>query len=130
MSPVLPQFIKFAGVGVIGTLAHYLVLILSVELFDADTVLASSLGALAGAIVNYILNYRFTFQSNKQHSEAFIKFLLVAGIGFAFNGLLMGLFTRVLNWFYLFAQVITTLLVLVWNFIGNRLWTFAHPPLK
>ncbi len=130
MSSILPQLIKFAGVGVLGTFAHYLVLILVVELFHTDIVIASSLGALTGAIVNYILNYKFTFRSNKQHSEAFIKFLLVAGVGFGFNGLLMGIFTHMLEWFYLFSQIVTTLIVLIWNFIGNRLWTFAHNPLK
>jgi putative flippase GtrA len=27
---------------------------------------------------------------------------------------------------YVAAQVIATVLVLVWNFVGNSIWTFAH----
>ncbi len=126
MSSILPQFIKFAGVGVIGTLAHYLVLIISVELFAINVVFSTSMGAFTGAVINYILNYSFTFQSNKKHSEAFAKFIMVAGVGFGLNALFMSVFTHIFGWFYLAAQIITTLLVLVWNFIGNRLWTFAH----
>jgi putative flippase GtrA len=29
------------------------------------------------------------------------------------------------GWYYLAAQVCATLLVLLWNYFGNRLWTFG-----
>jgi len=120
------QFAKFASVGVIGTIAHYAVLIVAVELLQADAVLASSAGALAGATVNYALNYSFTFASEKRHRDALPKFLLVASVGFVLNGILMVLITNLFGVMYLFAQFATTILVLLWNYIGNRLWTFRH----
>lgn len=127
MTSIAAQFVKFAGVGAIGTTAHYLVLVALMELVGTHAVIASSAGALAGALVNYILNYRYTFRSSKRHSEALTKFLVIAGIGFLLNGLLMGLFTGRLSLHYFIAQIATTLAVLVWNFVGNRAWTFAHP---
>ncbi|MGB5834694.1 MAG: GtrA family protein [Thiohalocapsa sp.] len=120
------QFLKFAGLGGIGTLAHYAILILLMELVNSEVLIASSLGALTGAVVNYALNYRYTFRSQKQHKEALSKFLLVAGVGFMLNLALMAVFTYPLGWAYLWAQAATTLIVLVWNFLGNLLWTFAH----
>jgi putative flippase GtrA len=125
MTSITAQFIRFAGVGVIGTGAHYLVLVALMELFDGEAIIASSAGALTGALVNYILNYHFTFRSNKRHVEAMTKFLAIAAVGFVLNGLLMSLLVYGLGLFYLAAQVLTTLTVLIWNFAGNRWWTFA-----
>jgi putative flippase GtrA len=125
MTGIAAQFIRFAGVGVIGTGAHYLVLVALMELFDGEAIIASSAGALTGALVNYILNYHFTFRSNKRHVEAMTKFLAIAAVGFVLNGLLMSLLVYGLGLFYLAAQVLTTLTVLIWNFAGNRWWTFA-----
>ena len=120
------QFVKFAGVGAIGTAAHYATLVLLVQTQWAGPVIASSAGAVVGAVVNYLLNYHYTFASNRRHREAFWRFFTIAAVGFLLNGLLMALLTQQLALFYLLAQVITTLLVLVWNFLGNRVWTFRE----
>ena len=126
MTNLFEQFIKFAGVGVIGTAAHYAVLVVLIEVLGADAVVASSTGALVGALVNYILNYRYTFQSTKRHSEALTKFLVIAGVGFVLNGIMMAVMTKILSIHYFLAQVVSTSSVLVWNFAGNRIWTFSH----
>src|SRR4030065_705316 len=98
----------FTGVGVIGTAAHYLTLITLVQLTGLNAVLASSTGAVAGAIVNYILNYYYTFQSKKRHHEAAVKFFTVAGVGFILNGLIMQWGTVGLGFHYLIAQLVAT----------------------
>lgn len=121
---MLEQFIKFSGVGAIGTMVHYATLIGLVQFITTNPVLASSIGAIIGAIVNYILNYYYTFNSSKDHKETLWKFFSIATIGFIMNGLMMVLLTEVLSLFYLIAQIITTGTVLIWNFLGNRLWTF------
>jgi putative flippase GtrA len=36
--------------------------------------------------------------------------------------------SRETDWHYLLAQILTTALVLVWNFLLNRAWTFAQRP--
>jgi putative flippase GtrA len=82
------------------------------------------MGFSGGAMVNYFLNYYVTFKSTKSHHEAMIKFSIVAVIGLILNTLMMALAIEVFALYYLLAQVISTGLVLFWNFIGNRLWTF------
>jgi len=119
------QFILFTGVGAIGTVAHYVLLIILVEMFGANVVAASTAGAILGALVNYSLNRRFTFRSDKRHGEALTKFLIIAALGLAFNSFFMFVFTEILHVHYLLAQIFSTGLVLVWNFAGNRLWTFS-----
>jgi putative flippase GtrA len=120
------QFVAYTGAGAIGTAAHYLTLILLVELLRVPPLFASSAGAIAGALVNYVLNYKFIFKSDKSHAEAMTKFLIVAAAGFCINFLLMWLLVNKLLVNYLIAQVITTGVVLVTNYTANRIWTFKR----
>ena len=116
----------FAGIGAIGTIGHYTVLIVLVQFWAVDPVFASSFGFIVGAIINYILNYHFTFQSDKQHSEALTKFLIVATIGAGINGFIMYIGVENTRINYLVIQIFATLVVLIWNFVVNKVWTFAH----
>ena len=50
------QFLRFAGAGIFGTTAHYLVLLGLVELAGTNAVLASFIGFICGALVNYTLS--------------------------------------------------------------------------
>lgn len=124
---ILRQFIMFGGVGLIGTAAHFATLAALVEGIGVDAVVASGWGFAAGALVNYLLNRRLTFRSDAPHAVALPKFLAVAGAGFLLNTLLMLVGLSWLHFHYLLAQALATLLVLFWNFAGNRLWTFRAP---
>lgn len=116
---------RFAVVGIIGTVAHYVLLVMLVEMLAVNAVVASTAGATLGALVNYLLNRRYTFRSEKRHGEALTKFLIIAASGLALNSSFMLLFVEILGVYYLLAQVVSTGLVLVWNFVGNRFWTFS-----
>src|SRR5512145_2173194 len=84
------QFSKFAAVGSVGTLFHYLLLIALVSGFSVLPALATSCGAVLGALVNDWLNRVFTFQSERQHREALPRYLLMASVGLGLNALLLG----------------------------------------
>jgi putative flippase GtrA len=120
------QFLGFALVGAIGTAVHYAVLVLGVALFGIGPVIASSCGAVLGAVTNYLLNYRFTFRSKKAHSEALVKFFVVAAVGLGINAALVDVVIRFFAAHYLVAQVIATAAVLFWGFVANRIWTFKE----
>ena len=116
----------FTLVGAFGTLAHYVLLVILVELLEIDAVIASMAGALLGATINYVLNYRFTFNSRTRHRIALPRFLAVASVGFLINTSLMWVAVSLTNLHYIIGQILTTSLVLLWNFIGNRFWTFEE----
>jgi putative flippase GtrA len=126
MTELFQQFIRFAGVGCMSAIGHYGLLILLVQLVNVSAVTASTAGALLGAGINYFLNYRFTFRSTKQHKESIYKFILVAAVGLALNTLFMWVGVDLLNAHYLPSQIVTTGLVMVWSFTGNRFWTFQE----
>ena len=120
------QFITFTGVGAIGTLAHYITLIMLVNIAGVNPVIASGNGFVVGAFVNYYLNYHVTFRSNKRHAETFIKFFSIALVGLLINTFLMYITTELMKINYILSQIFTTGVVLIWNFLCNRLWTFKE----
>jgi putative flippase GtrA len=118
------RLVKFAGVGAVGLLVHYMILTVLVEFGVLGMVYASAIGFTAGGVVNYCLNYRYTFCSSKRHCEAMLKFFAIISLGLILNTVLMYVFTRRFSFHYLLAQIISTGVTLIWNFSGNRLWTF------
>lgn len=118
------QFVAFAGMGVVGTLAHYATLLALVEWGGLGSVAGSAIGFVAGALVNYTLNYTFTFRSSAPHRVALPRFMTVAAVGFCLNALVMLAGTRWLSLHYLVVQVLATGMVLIWGFAAHSLWTF------
>lgn len=124
--PLLAQIASFAWVGILATGAHFATLALVVERGVAGPVVASTLGAVVGAVVSYVLNRAFTFESTRSHAGAVPRFVVVALVSFILNGALMDLLVHRLGVFYLLAQVITTAVTMLWTFSGYRVWAFAH----
>lgn len=122
------NFVKFLGVGGTATLLQYAVLILMVEFEFAEPVVASTFGYALSSICNYLLNYYFTFGSNAHHHLAALKFTVVAITGLCINSGLVYLLTEVLDLHYLFAQVLSTATVLLWNFFIHNHWTYKSTP--
>ncbi|TSA19235.1 MAG: GtrA family protein [Betaproteobacteria bacterium] len=105
-------------------IGHYGLLIALVQLAAVQPVPASAAGALLGAWINYSLNYRYTFRSTRRHRESVLRFGIVAAIGLVLNTLFMWIGVDVIGVHYLLSQIVTTGLVLIWSFAGNRFWTF------
>ena len=120
------RLVSFIGVGAVATLVQYCILVFSVEILGLKPFLGSSIGFAISAVLNYWLNYHFTFRSQNSHVGAATRFALVALAGLILNALAMVLLARVPRLPYVAAQVIATVVVLAWNFLGNSLWTFAH----
>jgi putative flippase GtrA len=120
------QFLHFAAVGAIGTLIQYGVLWTGVEFLATSAVVASGVGYALGSVVNYLLNYFFTFERGKSHVETASKYYAVLGVGWCINTGLMGLLAHHWGLNYWFAQLLATGVGLMWNFIGSRWWAFKH----
>ena len=117
------QFLRYAGAGAAGTLVQYATLVVLVQTQAAGAVAASTLGAIAGALVNYVLNHRLTFASERTHAQALPRFAAVAAAGIAVNALVVALLVGA-GAHYLVAQVVATGVVLVAGYLANRAWTF------
>lgn len=118
------KFMKFSGVGAVATALQYLILIGLVQLAAISATLASAIGFVVSAVVNYLLNYHFTFSSRECHREASVKFVAVAVMGLIGNTSIVRLGTEVWDVHYLLAQMVATIVVVLLTFTGNYVWTF------
>lgn len=120
------QFLRFAQVGVVATVTTYAVLIVGVEGLHTNAVAASAAGYVAGVVVNYILNYWYTFGSDQRHQVVIPKFLAVMAGGMLINAAVMYSGINWLGMHYVLAQLAAVAVVFMWSFTANRLWAFAR----
>jgi len=124
-STLATRFAAFTSVGAIGTVAHYLTLVLLVEMGGANSALAAAAGAGLGAIVNYTLNYRFTFRSKARHLDSVPRFAATAIAGMLLSAFIVHMSVR---WGapYLAGQVAATGIVLLAGFASSQFWVFRR----
>ncbi len=94
-----------------------------VELVHVSPVLATVAGATMGAIVNYILNYQFTFSSRRSHQLAFPRFVAIAILGILLAAIIVKL-GEIIGLHYLLAQIVASICILLSGFLLNKYWTF------
>lgn len=117
---------RYGAAGVVGTLAHYMMLLGAVELFGLSVLSATSMGFFLGAIVNHELNRRFVFDARgKSYGHTAMKFSIIAVVGFCINLAAMFVLNSLLALQYFVAQVFATGLVFLITFLLNKSWTFG-----
>lgn len=119
------SFVSFVLVGAVCTGLHYLLLVVLVHATGLAAVPASVIGYVVSTLLSYALNRRKTFASDRAHAEALPRFAAVALAGCMLNaGLLWAMLGLGMHYFP--GQLLATLVVLFWNFLANRGWTFAE----
>ena len=121
--PALLQLMRYAAVGGVATLVHYLLLVLCVEFNAWPAWLASGLGGVAGAQIAYYGNRRFTFAHQGALGASWSRFQATAMLG-AVTGMGVVALAVSIGLHYLLAQMLATLLTLLLTFGINRRWTF------
>jgi len=124
------RFLRFLVVGAGGTIIDFSLLSL-LKLLGLPTLPANTISYLAGVINNFYWNRRWTFSETREQrwNKQFVQFLAVSLVGLLLNDALVvlleppftGWFGR---WGYLPAKAVATVVVVFWNYLGNRLWTF------
>jgi putative flippase GtrA len=118
------QIALFVAAGATATVVQYCVLVALIEVARTDPTLATVSAYVCGAVTSYLLNFRFTFKdSGTPFRKGLVKFLVVNVIGLGFNTLIFVAISN-LDAHYLLAQAFATGLVLVWNYLGARLFVF------
>lgn len=115
---------RYLTASVIGTVAHYCLMMALIYLASVDAVVASTCGAMIGAAIIYILNYYVTFRSTKTHQVAATRFALVAVLSVFMNGLILKGLLSWFDWHTMLLQGLTTLTVFALTYLLNRTWTF------
>lgn len=127
----ITKLLKFGVVGFSGILVDFGVTYLLKEKTRVHRYIANSLGFATAATTNYLLNRIWTFSStNPDVLVEYAQFFTIALIGLLLNNLIVYLLSDLkLKINFYIAKGIATIVVFLWNFTMNYLFTFAlHLP--
>lgn len=121
----LIKFFKFGLVGFSGLVIDFSITWICKEKLLLNKYLSNSFGFLFGVVNNYFLNKYFTFHNNDNHvATQFLSFLIISIIGFLLNTSFLYLLQKNTKINFYVCKVIVTVIVFVWNFTANSLYTF------
>ena len=137
------RFLKFCTVGIIGAVVDFGVMNLCMRLFAMPSRAASTVSFIAAVLSNFIWNHFWAYPDSREKplAQKLVQFALVSVVGLGIRYLLfLTIETPILNLsaavvpdgFPLDAEtvghnltlVISIVIVLIWNFLANRFWTY------
>tara|TARA_R110002096_G_scaffold265439_7_gene458952 strand:+ start:433 stop:858 length:426 start_codon:yes stop_codon:yes gene_type:complete len=101
------------------------VLIVLVEWFGVNEIVASAAGFIAATPINYALQKRYVFKSAENIGSRFFVYCVVTVIALGLNTLLFWMMINFTNIHYTLAQIITTGVIVLVNYYVNRTYTFS-----
>jgi|GEM_PF-675099 len=120
----LGSFIRYFIAGGTAMLSHFATLILLVEKFAVEPVIATTIGFCLAVLVSYTGQYYWTFKVSGPHLGFLLRYLMVTSLTLGVN---TGLFWAMFNLFYqpyIISQLFATGTVFLLNFLINHHYTF------
>ncbi len=119
------KLLKFLVVGTSGAAIDFALLAILVEIFHWLPLVANLASFSIAVVSNFFLNKFWTWRDTSlAYRRQFIKFFITSVLGLGINTLLMWLLLTG-GLYYLWAKVIVSLVVAVWNYSVNNWWTFG-----
>lgn len=111
----------------LGGYAVYLVLLAGqVEWLGVDPVIASVTSFIVVLLASYWLSHQWVFRSRRNHRSAFVRYVIVTGIGLLLNITIMYVTIHLMDWWYMYSQVLVFTAVALNNYLLNHYWTFSR----
>lgn len=126
------QFFRYCFVGGIATVVEgaSLWLIQHFIFSDSNTVfvyLSQAIAFVLGTVTNFFLSRLFVFQANKKSMKAtgeFIVVFIISAVGLLAKEFLLWCFNSKLGIHYMLVWAVSTILVLLWNYVARRLFIY------
>lgn len=120
------QFVHFSIVGASGVIVDYAILIFLTELLGIYYLGSSILSFVGANFSNFILNKRWTFgDRGQQIIKQYASFAVIGAIGLILNTLILYVAVENMDLHYLTGKAIAIALVLFWNFVAAKKFTFG-----
>lgn len=120
------QFIKFCVVGGTGVVVDFDITFLFKEKLKLNKYIANSLGFMAAASTNYLLNRWWTFRSHDPEvAQQYVQFVGISAIGLILNNIIIYLLNDKARLNFYLSKLIAIGLVTLWNFFMNYYFTFT-----
>ena len=120
------QLFRYLFVGGAAFLVDYGLLVLLTEVFGLHYLVSATISFIAGLIVNYLLSTSWIFRKSKMENKwaEFLIFSIIGVVGLLLNNLLLYLFTDLAHIHYMISKLITTAIVMLWNFGVRKIILF------
>jgi putative flippase GtrA len=117
---------RYLGAGGAAFTADFIVLTSLTELAGFHYLVASAFGFSVGVSVNYYVSIKYVFKTRNlnNHWVEKIIFLATALVGLLLTIIFMWVFTDMQGFHYTLSKIITTGLVLVWNYSSKKVLLF------
>ncbi len=130
---MVKQFIRFCITGTISAAIDFTVYLSLTRLFDFWSKHLVTTTILAFIIANtnsYFMNKYWTFEQGMgSHAIQYPKFILVSIVGLVINAAFFFSFVHILKFNDIISKIIVAAIILCWNFVANKFWTFIHKPI-
>ena len=118
------SYIKFALVGVMNTLLNWSIffILTKVELYY---IVANVIAYLIATIHSYFWNSIWVFKyNNGSKIKSSIKFIVLNIIGLLINTIILYVLVDIFNINKLISLMLTTVIVMIINYVANKVWVF------
>lgn len=122
-SKLFQQLFRFGIVGGLAFLIDSGVLFVLTEYFNVYYLVSSVISFIVSLIFNYILSILWVFDvKQKQTIKEISLFVILSVIGLGINQLVMYVGADILNIYYMICKIISTFIVMVYNFITRKIF--------
>ncbi len=120
---LIKQILRFGVVGGIAFLIDYALLYFCTEYLNIYVLYSSIISFSVSVIFNYIMSIKWVFDvDHKQTYKDFTIFIILSLIGLGINQLVMFVGVEKLGIFYMLVKIISTAIVMVYNFITRKIF--------
>ena len=115
------QFLKFSIVGGFSTLINYLTFFVCIKYLSLNYLVAASRGFLLGAIIGFIFNKNFTYNSKIMVFTSFPVYIAVYAFSLFINIIFLRYFVESLRMSPVVANALLVPFIVFLNFLGTKI---------
>lgn len=123
MKRLISSFLRYLVAGGLGFVVDYLILFLLFACLGAHYLFSSGVAFTAGLIFVYVSSNKWVFPNRQWKEKQWLEFsifTIIGLVGLCLTILLMWLFVDKGGWHPLFSKLLTTGIVLMWNFSARK----------
>lgn len=136
MNKLMKQILKFGVVGGISCIIDFAIYTSLIKMFGVDYLIAGFFGFTISLIFNYLASMAFVFErkENADKRKEFIVFAVLSAIGLGLTELIIWMivegyrslpaiqFALMDEWIEVFAKIVATGIVMVYNFVTRKIF--------
>lgn len=123
--PTAAQILRFGIVGVANTGVHFVLYVILTTFAHVHYLVANPIAFTIATMNSFYFNRRWTFRNaDPAWRRQLVKFFIITTIGFGMNEGILYLLVSQGRMTKLPAEAVAIAVVLIWNYLANKWWTF------